>query len=194
VRCRPEFRPKKSPADAVRDARRAALDRGAITPRSVPDEQEAEAAYQHALAMRQINPPLSPEPYGPGSGRSYFLDRAWTSGHPALRGVPPPPPVGSIQAAEQRLGVLRALDRPQETRDLTTSATAGGGFGASSAIPSYIADLFGVSVKTAAVLADRLETAPLPDRGMFLTLGRLTTSASVTVMSSENAAVSETDR
>ena len=117
----------------------------------------------------------------------------WASGHEALRGAAPPPVLGSVPAAQQRLSVMRGLQRPQEARDLSSTATAGGGFGASSALPSYLADHFSVSVKAAGVLAPRLEQEPLPDRGMTITAGKMTTSASTTVMASEGASVAEQD-
>lgn len=143
------------------------------------------------MAAAQADPPIGPSPYGPGSAHSFFLDPLWASGHEALRGATPPPPVGSVQAASARLRVARGPYR--EARDLTTSATAGGGFGASSAIPNYLADLFSVSLKNAGVLAPRLEQRPLPARGMTLTAGRLSTAASTTPIAAENAAVVEQD-
>jgi hypothetical protein len=83
-----------------------------------------------------------------------------------------------------RLGKYQA-----ETRDLTTTATAGGGF----VPPQYLGELFAALPRASRPFADVVPTRPLPATGMAITIPRITTGTSVAVMTSENASVNEVD-
>jgi HK97 family phage major capsid protein len=157
--------------------------------------READAAFSRAVTAQQIDPAISPEPYGPHSTRSWFADIAWATATPqARRNLPPPPPtVGSPQQAERRLRAVSVLEqrshREREQRDLTTTVTAGGNF----VPPAYIGEAFADGVRSVGVLTDILPTEPLIERGMVLTTPRITTGASVAPQATENTAISETD-
>lgn len=189
----PRVRPKRRPADAVREAQRQALLRG-VTPRSVLAE-DPDAIFRRAVSAHQLDRPLSPTPYGGESSHSWFADVAWQSvTAETLRGLPPPPNmIGSPQQAELRLRTASVLEqrshRKREQRDLTTTATAGGSF----VPPAHIAEAFAEGIRATAVLTDVLPTEPLPEKGMVLTTPRITTPASAAVQDPQNSGLSETD-
>ena len=162
-----------------------------MTPRVVPKAKISAPAREYERARRQALdatlekhnlPRVEREPnrrYGPGSEHSWFADTAAVAMVDA--GAIPPIVAGGVDGARRRLEV--------ERRDLSSAATAGGGFLA----PSYIAADFALSVKSKAVLAGAMRTEPLPPRGgMTLEIPRLTGAASVTA-AAENATVAEQD-
>lgn len=125
------------------------------------------------------------------SDHSWFLDLAFaTGGDRLLRDMPAPPIVGSPEEAWER---LRSVQGGRERRDLSTTATAGGGFVPTNSAPSYVADSFGIAAHNAAVLSAALGTREIPPTGTTISTGRISTGASTTVAASENAAVQETD-
>lgn len=153
---------------------------------------EKEAAMERTL--RRFGLPASSSgdgAYGPFGERSWFLDSAFAvAGDTTLRGLIPPPIVGS---QEEALQALRSVNGGRERRDLTTTVTAGGNFVPSGSPPSYVADAFAVGAHNRAVLASQLRSEPLPPTGMTITTGRISTPASTSIQASENAATSETD-
>ncbi len=87
------------------------------------------------------------------------------------------------------------LDRHQrelaaESRDLTTTATAGGGF----VPPVYLGDYYAGFARESRPFADLIPTSPLPDAGMTLSIPKITTGTTVTHIITQNStAPSETD-
>ena len=152
---------------------------------------EKDAAMERTL--RKFGLPVSSSgdgAYSLGSERSWFLDSAFAiAGDTTLRGLIPPPIVGSQGEAFERLRSIGGRER----RDLTTTATAGGNFVPSGSPPSYVANAFAVGAHNKAVLASQLRSEPLPPTGMTITTGRISTPASTAVQASENASNSETD-
>jgi len=124
--------------------------------------------------------------YHLGGLRSFFQDLAWSSQAAEMLGSVPPPTVGSVAQARARVDQV-------EKRDLTTSATDGGGFLGNGAVPGYIAAEFALAMRTHAQIASVLKHADLPASGMVVTSPRLSTGTSTAVQATENTAVSETD-
>lgn len=146
---------------------------------------ETDAALARVSEKHGLRGVREPSPYEIGTDRSYFLDLIWaTGGADQLRGQVPPPIVGDINEARRRV--------TSERRDLTTSATAGGGF-VPTGSPAYIGERFAAAARAAATMADVLPFEPLADTGMVVKTPRITTGTSTAVATTENAAVSETD-
>jgi HK97 family phage major capsid protein len=146
---------------------------------------EKDAAFARVSQRHGLWSVREPSAYGPSSDRSYFLDLVWaTGGADQLRGQTPPPIVGNVSEALRRV--------TSEQRDLTTSATAGGGF-VPTGSPAYIGEKFAAAARAAATLATVLPFEPLADTGMVVKTPRVTTGTSTAVMATENSAVSETD-
>jgi HK97 family phage major capsid protein len=76
-----------------------------------------------------------------------------------------------------------------EERDLTTTATAGGGF----VPPIYMGELFADIARPARPFADVFPSRPLPPAGMVISIPRITTGPAVAIMASENSSVNEVD-
>ncbi len=130
------------------------------------------------------------EPTAPAASWSWILDSAFANfGDTTLRSLIPPPQVGSQEEARSRLRTVRG----REARDLSTTATQGGGFVPSGSPPSYLAAAFAVGAHNKAVLASSLRSEDLPPSGMTITTGRISTSGTTTVQASEGAGTSETD-
>ena len=112
-------------------------------------------------------------PYGPDSEHSWILDRAATAGN----GVDP--------LADQRLNRARAAAEI-ETRAIGSS-TLGGLI--PSVIEPYVAEAVAYGVRTTAVLATALLRLDLPPVGMNVAWAKVTTPATVTNQTAENAAL-----
>lgn len=154
---------------------------------------------------RMRRPSGTPSPYLPTGEHSWFRDQwvlaqqhAATSalidaGHgPAFRGTQPfgfPHPLhGGTEEARARLDQLGRHLR--ETRDLTTTATAGGNFAGA---PQHVADAFSAAVRARGVLPGVFPVADLPERGMSIKTPRVTTGPATEVQAVENVAASEVD-
>ena len=128
-----------------------------------PDEAQAQrgrgrGGLRHTMAADEINPVPSPEPYGPGSKRSWFADMAYANASPeAMRGAVPPPIVGSVQGARLRLAVA-GLER----RDLTHDRDRRGKLLVPSGVPGFIGDAFAAAVRQSAPLAPAAGAACRP--------------------------------
>jgi HK97 family phage major capsid protein len=92
---------------------------------------------------------------------------------------------GDSQAAERLARHAAQL----EERDLTTTATAGGGF----VPPIYMGELFADIARPSRPFADVFPSRPLPPSGMVISIPRITTGPSVAIQTSDNAAVNEVD-
>ena len=79
--------------------------------------------------------------------------------------------------------------RITESRDLSTAATAGGGF----IPPVYLGELYAGGTRAGRPFADALGSQPLSPTGMTVTLPRITTDPTAAVQAAEADAVSETD-
>ena len=113
--------------------------------------------------------------YRPDNGTSFFRDlfRATTRGD---------------LAAQQRLN-----QHDRETRDLTTVATDGGGF----VPPLYMGELWAKVPRQGRPFANALaaqgNVKPLADKGMTITLPRVTTAPATAFQTTENTAFNETE-
>ena len=159
-------------------------------------------AIESAVERMRATPTPEPEPaYTPTGPHSYFRDlwvlavdnamvnRAVASGMRIERlGDPglPHPVHGGVEEARERLGRLW-----REQRDLTTTATAGGGFVPTA--PRYVAEAFSSSVRANAALPFVFPVLDLPEKGMTVGTPRLTTGMDTSPQSSENASNQETD-
>jgi len=92
-------------------------------------------------------------------------------------------------AAGERLNRHRIEMGDVETRDLSTTSTAGGGF----VPPLYMGELWADVPRPGRPFADILPKIDLPAKGMSITLPRITTGAAVAVTTSENSSVNEVD-
>ena len=113
------------------------------------------------------------------------MDLIWaTGGADQLRGQVPPPIVGDINEARRRV--------TSERRDLTTSATAGGGFVPTGSPPTSAKGSL-LPLELPRRWRPCFPFEPLADTGMVVKTPRITTGTSTAVATTENAAVSETD-
>ena len=95
---------------------------------------------------------------------------------------------GDSEAAE-RLRQSERLSQASEYRDLTTTATDGGGF----VPPLYMGELWAAAPSPARPFANALGSRPLPSLGMSITLPRVTTAPATTVQATENTGLNETE-
>lgn len=109
--------------------------------------------------------------YRPDNGSTFFRDlyRATTKGDTEARD--------------------RIAKHALEMRDLTTVATDGGGF----VPPLYMGDLWAEKANPDRPFANALGALPLPDKGMTITIPRVTTSPAAAVQATENTALNETE-
>lgn len=108
--------------------------------------------------------------YRPDNGSSFFRDLYFSG-----RGDP---------------GASERLHRHgQETRDLTTTATDGGGF----VPPLYLGELYAKFPRAGRPLANAVGSRPLPAKGMSITLPRITTAPATAFQTTENTAMNETE-
>lgn len=108
--------------------------------------------------------------YRPDNGTSFFRD-LYLAGK------------GDIQANQ------RLIQHDAETRDLTTTATDGGGF----VPPVYMGDLWAKVPRQGRPFADAITTLPLQAKGMTITLPRVTTAPATAFQTTENVAMNETE-
>lgn len=109
--------------------------------------------------------------YRPDNGTSFFRD-LYLSGR-------------GDTAARERMGRHDA-----ETRDLTTTATDGGGF----VPPLYVGqELWAHAPRQGRPFADAIPTRPLQAKGMSITLPRVTTAPATAFQTTENVAMNETE-
>lgn len=176
---------------------------------SVANRSSLQRQIESTVA-RMRKTPTTVDPYEPGSEHSYFRDlyevalrkagedamvEARIAGLPVLGPIEssdrfPSRVHGGLEEAEAR---LKKLDKHlRETRDLTTTATDGGGFALANA-PVFVSDLFANAVRANAALPFILPREPLPEYGMSVSTARITTGLSTALQSSENAAVNEVD-
>lgn len=130
---------------------------------AAPEEKQPEARSATAKGGKQERT------YRPHAAVSFFRDVA-------LR--------GTDSAAAERLA-----RHEQEVRDISTTATAGGGF----IPPAYLGELWADVPRPGRAFADILPKMELPAHGMNLTIPRITTGASVAIQASDNAAINEVD-
>ena len=113
--------------------------------------------------------------YRPDNGTSFFRDLWLSSGRGDL-------------AAQQRLS-----QHERETRDLTTTATDGGGF----VPPLYMGELWAKVPRQGRPFANALASGgnvkPLAAKGMTITLPRVTTAPATAFQTTENNAFNETE-
>lgn len=76
-----------------------------------------------------------------------------------------------------------------EARDISTSATAGGGF----VPPLYMGEMWAGAPTPNRAFANAIGSRPLPATGMSITLPRITTQPATAAQSSENNALTETN-
>jgi HK97 family phage major capsid protein len=103
-------------------------------------------------------------------GRSFFVDIVKSTR-------------GDIEAR------MRLERHSAETRDLTTTVTAGGNF----VPPVYLGELYAELPRPGRQFADAIGSRPLQATGMSITIPRITTGTTEAIMATENSTVSETD-
>lgn len=108
--------------------------------------------------------------YRPDNGTSFFRD-LYRAGR------------GDVQANQ------RLMQHDAETRDLTTTATDGGGF----VPPLYMGDLWAKAPRQGRPFADAITTLPLQAKGMSITLPRVTTAPATAFQTTENTGMQETE-
>jgi HK97 family phage major capsid protein len=94
-----------------------------------------------------------------------------------------------VNAKERLYKHQREMADQPEYRDISTTATAGGGF----VPPLYMGELWADIPRPGRPFADILPKIDLPAHGMSITLPRITTGAAVAVTTSENSSVNEVD-
>jgi len=161
--------------------------------------------------MRRTPTPGTENPYTPHGAHSWFRDllelafreHERNAAHEArLAGIPvrhdrvggsghfPHHVHGGVEEAERR---LRQLGKHLlETRDLTTTATDGGGF-IPAGVPAHVSDAFMLAARSRGVLPSVFPREPLPDKGMVVKTPRISSGADTAALASENAAVNEVD-
>lgn len=97
---------------------------------------------------------------------------------------------GDSQAAD-RLAVSARQSREEgkQYRDLTTTATDGGGF----VPPLYMGELWAAAPRPDRPFANHLGSRPLPSTGMSITLPRVTTAPATAAQTTENTGMNETE-
>lgn len=178
---------------------------GAATSVQARNRQLAERIERTVAGMRR--PSVTPDPYSPTGEHSYFRDRAAVDASerahtrlveagfgPAWPGqVDTTAPTllhGGVREARERLAQLGRHLR--ETRDLSTTPTAGGYFVAGGA-PVHVAEAFAAAARSRATLPNLLPVHPLPETGMTLKTPRITTGVSTEPQAAENTAPTEVD-
>lgn len=97
---------------------------------------------------------------------------------------------GDHRAAERLEAASRqSREEGKQYRDLTTTATDGGGF----VPPLYMGELWAAAPRPDRPFANALGSRPLPSSGMSITLPRVTTAPAVAAQATENSAMNETE-
>lgn len=107
--------------------------------------------------------------YRPDTGVSFFRDLAFADRDPS--------------AAE------RLHRHNEETRDISTTATAGGGF----VPPIYLGDLWADAPRQGRPFANQIRTLPLPASGMTISIPKVTTAPATAAQTADNQNLQETD-
>lgn len=137
-------------------------------------EAEVRAAAAGGDQRGSVRVVSEPNPvYRRDGQESYFGDLFWA---------------GQPSAPESRSAVER-LSRSQETRALSTSATAGGTF----APPLWLVEDFIAYARPGRVTADLMMRETLPGGVASINLPKVATGATVAVVQTQNTAVSNTD-
>lgn len=92
-------------------------------------------------------------------------------------------------AAGERLAQNDRLAQASGYRDLTTTATDGGGF----VPPLYMGELWANAPRPGRPFANAVGSRPLPPTGMSITLPRVTTGPATAVQATENTGLNETE-
>lgn len=92
-------------------------------------------------------------------------------------------------AARDRLATAAAQSQASGLRDLTTTATDGGGF----VPPLYMGELWAKAPRAGRPFANALGSRPLPSKGMSITLPRVTTAPATAAQATQNSAFNETE-
>lgn len=168
---------------------------------------ELQARIERTVAHHRLNRPrVTASPYTPDGPYSYYRDLLSTGLEASYReaavraGAELMGPIGDpgflrnnlhggIPEARARLNQLHR--HLVETRDLTTTATDGGGFIPTA--PVHIADAFAASVRNRGTLPFVLPVKPLPEKGMTVATPRITTGLDTEVNTTENVAPSTAD-
>lgn len=166
------------------------------------DERKAHLEYVEGIVEGRKNTPLIPgtdsdsgkddkgsgfdpqlrggkeEPvYRPDRGHSFFADMIMSVRN------------GDADARERLERHKQQVADKLEERDISTTATAGGGF----VPPLYMGELFADIPRPGRPFADAVRKMPLPPAGMSITIPRITTGAAVAATTADNAAVNEVD-
>jgi HK97 family phage major capsid protein len=144
--------------------------------RVLDDNPEIRAAAR----VPDVRSLAEPAVYGPESSNSFFRD-AWQhkQGDPAAR-------ERLERHGKQNLEEMRA--KGVFLRDVGTGAWSG------LTVPQYLTDEFAPLARAGSPLLNLIANKkPLPDEGMQLNIGRLTTGGAVAAQATENSAVQETD-
>lgn len=92
-------------------------------------------------------------------------------------------------AARERLTTAARQSQASGYRDLTTTATDGGGF----VPPLYMGELWAQAPRPGRPFANAVGSRPLPPTGMSITLPRVTTAPATAAQATENTAMNETE-
>lgn len=92
--------------------------------------------------------------------------------------------VGDASAAER---IQRHAQEELQQRDVGTAAFAG------LTVPQFLLDLAAPIARAGRPTANAVRSLPLPDRGMTLSISRITTGTAAAAQATENTAVQETD-
>lgn len=149
---------------------KATADAAARTAEATEDKEERKAGF---LPRIRENEPATYTLEASREGRSFFIDMV-----NATR--------GDIEA---RLRLERHTLDIAETRDLSTTVTAGGNF----VPPQYLGQLYAELPRPGRQFADAIGSQPLMSTGMNITIPRITTGTTEVLQAGDNAAVSETD-
>ena len=147
--------------------------------RAVLEKKGRPLATTNPKRVKRRLPTVKPvDPYGPGSDHSWFMDQMILAGDEKRRHQIPNSDSGltpEAREAKQRLGMV-------EERALTTATGTGGDFTPTGAIPTSIAEQFGIAARARAIVSNLIPSEGLPNEtGMSVSVPRFTAQSSVAV-------------
>ena len=197
----------ESEATEARSARdeRARIDAQVQVHQARLDEYEAERRDQEAVdaLQRQVGSVLQTGPV-PGAGEQRVGGAVVTRGERTYRADTDPKGKNFLRdvvaAHFGGYGAQASLHRHMEEERVERAEymvgieqrAAGTGAFAGLVVPQYLTDEFAPAVKAARPLANAMRVLPLPETGMTVNIGRVTTATTATVVA-ENTTVSETN-
>lgn len=138
------------------------------------DKQSSASKLSEVRNFTSISNVKEPKVYAPESRHNFLADAYAFQFNPT--------------AFEARERIVKHMAQAQEEfRDVGTSAFDG------LTVPQYLTDLVAPAARAGRPFADIVNHQPLPDKGMTISISKITTGSDVAVQASENGAVNETN-